>query len=120
MRIIKLTVEETVNCLLSYHKSNWTHDEAYALANYFNREEKRLGREIDLDLFTIWRDFKRYSNIKQIRISFPDCPSGYAAATNWLRGRAHVISVSNAENDALLIAPLCTLDTEGDYNDHNQ
>lgn len=119
MRIIKLTTEEAANCLLSYHQSSFTHNEALALANYLHEQEKRLGKEIDLDLFTIWRDWSRYSNLKQIRISFPDCPSGYYAAVDWLRERAHVIPVTNAENHTLLIAPLDTLDTEGDYNDHN-
>jgi len=110
MRIVKLSIEETANCLQSYDKSRWTHNEVLALANYLQEYERRLGREINIDLFTIWRDWSCYRNLKELRISFPDCPSGYHSAVDWLRSRQHVIPVSNEENDTILIAGLYTLE----------
>jgi|GEM_PF-6433666 len=95
-----LNTYEVANILLADEFANWTREEAFALAEYYEQLEEDWGEEIDLDVVAIRCEWNSYSNMQEVRDNYPSCPADDEDALEWLYDCAQVIVV---DDEALLV-----------------
>jgi len=95
-----LNTYEVANILLADEFANWTRDEAFALAEYYEQLEEDWGEPIDLDVVAIRCEWNKYSNMQEVRAAYSNCPADDDDALEWLYDHAQVIHV---DSESLLV-----------------
>ena len=64
--IAKVSIYDAARMIKEDKYANWSDEGALAIARYLSDLEKRMGREYELDLIAIRRDFKEFRNLEDI------------------------------------------------------
>ena len=64
--IAKVSIHDAARIIREDKYANWSDEGALAIARYLADLEKRMGREYELDLREIRRDFKEYSSFEEL------------------------------------------------------
>jgi hypothetical protein len=97
---IELSTYEVADRLLNDEFAGWTHEEALALAEYYEQREEDTGEEITFNACSIRCDWNSYSNMQEVRNAYPNCPKDDDDALEWLYDHAQVIHV---DSESLLV-----------------
>ena len=73
---IELNTYEAADILLKDEYSNWSHNAALALIEYYESIENECGEPIDIDIVAIRCDWTEYSSIEEAGTHYPDALEG--------------------------------------------
>lgn len=93
-----LSKYEIANALLKDEYAKWTHDAAYALAEYYMELENDSGIEMELDIVSIRCDWDEYESIQEIRDSYKsasDRLKNDSSFMNWIKQKTYVLKLEN-------------------------
>jgi len=91
---ITLSTYEVASQLMSDEYAGWSHEEALALAEYYEQLEEETGEEIIFNACVIRCEWNSFRNIKAVRNAYPSsCPQDDYEAWLWIEERAQVIDV---------------------------
>jgi len=90
---VELSTYEVADRLLNDEFAGWTHEEALALAEFYEQLEEDTGEEIIFNACSIRCDWNSFCNMQEVRDYYSNCPADDEAALEWLCDYAQVIQV---------------------------
>lgn len=93
-----LSKYEIANALLNDEYKKWSHDAAYALAEYYLELENDSGIEMELDIVLIRCNWNEYESIQEMRESYDSVSERFerdSSFIKWIEDKTFLLKLKN-------------------------